>query len=173
MGPMPPAAPMNPNITEGLAAMAVQYGPLIRGVLDRLAPFFDQPIIRFPFDLPLAQTQSIAAGANNVPLRSSDFSLSLEWPFEFHSIVFSQDPSHTFRDWRVFIRDLVFNQDMQKASVMVATKVDANTGAYVLEFPWVVRPKGGGLNLFVDNLDTVNPIGVDISFRGYLMIPRT
>lgn len=168
MDPNPP----NPAVSNGLAAMAVQYGPLFRSIVDRLKPFLDQPIIRFPYNLPLAVSAVIAAGANNQPLVQSNFSHSLEWPFEVHKVKFSQDPAHTFRDWRVFIRDLVMNQDMAKASSMVATTVDDNTGAWDLKFPWVVRPKGGGLTVFVDNLDTVNPITVDINFQGFLMIPR-
>lgn len=164
---MPPIDPLS-----GLAAMAMQYGPLVKGIYDRIKPFVDQPVIRLPYNFPLAASAVVAAGANNVPLQASDFGNSLEWPFEVHTVKFSQDPAHTFRDWRVTVRDQTFNQDMFRATAMVATLVKDNTGAWDLDFPWVVRPKGGGLNISVTNLDTVNPITVDVNFQGYLLIPR-
>ncbi len=57
--------------------------------------------------------------------------------------------------------------------MMVATLLDRNTGKWPLKFPWVLRPKGGGLTIYVNNLDTVNPIIVDVNFTGFLLIPRT
>jgi hypothetical protein len=36
-----------------------------------------------------------------------------------------------------------------------------------------VRPKGGGLVPYVTNLDTVNPITIDIGFVGNLLLPRS
>lgn len=163
---------MSTATENGLAAQLVQLAPLVKRVIDALKPVIDQPVIRFPYNLPLARSQVIQPGLSNQPLLQSDFSHSLEFPFEVESVHFSQDPSHTARDWRIAIKDLVFNMDWQKASVMVATLVDTNTSAWKLDFPWVVRPKGGGLVPFVDNLDVVNPITVDIDFRGYLLIPR-
>ncbi len=102
--------PPNPSMDNGngLAAMAMQFAPLLRGAMQKIAPFIDQPVIRFPFNLPLATSQSIPAGATNVPLTSQDFSYSLEWPLEIHEVGFSQDPAHTARDWRIAIQDLVF-----------------------------------------------------------------
>lgn len=162
----------NGDTSPGQGAQLVQFAPMLEGILKRLVPVFDQPIIRMPYLLPLSTSKVIPAGASNVPLVQSDFSLSLEWPFEIEQVVFSQDPSHTFRDWRVAFSDQVFNQPWQKAPVMVATLVDANTGAWKRTFPWTMRPKGGAINVFVDNLDTVNPITIDLNFIGSLMIPR-
>lgn len=157
---------------DGLAAQLVQLATIGEHVLDKIKPLIDQPIIRFPYNLPLARTATIAAGQTGLNLPNTDFSHSLEWPFEIRKVKFSQDPSHTFRDWRVNIKDQTFNQDWQKASAMIATLIDDNTGAWILDFPWVVRPKGGGLTVTVDNLDTVNPINIDINFEGFLLIPR-
>jgi hypothetical protein len=42
----------------------------------------------------------------------------------------------------------------------------------VWKFPWTIRPKGGGMNITVQNLDTVNPITVDIDLIGYMLLPR-
>ena len=156
----------------GLGAMLVQFAPTIKRVVDRLKPLIDQPIIRFPYNLPQANSQVIAAGASGTRLPDTDFIHALEWPFEVHKIKFSQDSSHTFRDWRVRIQDQTFNQDMMKNSTMVALLVQDNTGVWPLDFPWVVRPKGGGLIVSVDNLDVTNAITVDINFEGFLMIPR-
>jgi hypothetical protein len=169
MVPMPPAGPGDPN---GFGAMVQQFGPLIKTLADRIKPFLDQPVIRFPYNLPLARSAVIGAGLTNQPLIASDFSNSLEWPFEVNRIKFSNDPAHTFRDWRVLLKDQTFNQDWMRATVMVATMVGDNTGAWDLDFPWVVRPKGGGISVMIDNLDTVNPITVDINFQGFLLIPR-
>jgi len=158
---------------EGLASMLIQLAPLVKGVVDRIKPVIDQPVIRFPYNLPLAATAIVGAGVSGFRLPDTDFSHSLEWPFEVKNIKFSNDPSHTFRDWRVSIHDQSFNQDFMKRSVMVALLVAANTARWDLDFPWIVRPKGGGLTVSVDNLDTVNQINVDINFEGFLLIPRT
>ena len=152
--------------------MLVQLGPLVKGVVDRIKPVIDQPIIRFPYTMPLRTSLSVGAGLVGQPLPATDFLHALEWPFEVHKIKFTQDPAHTFRDWRVLIKDQTFNQDWMKTQGMVAQLVDDNTGVWKLDFPWVVRPKGGGLVVNVDNLDEVNPITIDVSFIGYLMIPR-
>jgi len=161
-----------PAQQNGLAAMLMQYAPTVKRLVDQLKPLVDQPVIRFPFTMPLVRSAVIAAGASNVPLLASDFGNSLEWSFEVRKIKPSQDPAHTPRDWRLLVKDQTFNQDWGKTSAMVATLIDDNTGAWALDFPWIVRPKGGGLNIFIDNLDTVNPITVDIDFVGYLLIPR-
>jgi hypothetical protein len=88
-------------------------------------------------------------------------------------VKFSNDASHTFRDWRVNIKDQTFNQDWMKTQAMVADLVQDNTGQWQLLYPWVVRPKGGGLAVTVDNLDSQNAIRVDVAFIGYLLIPRS
>jgi len=157
---------------EGLNAQLAQMAPLMKGIIDRLKPVVDQPIIRFPYNLPAAQSQVIAANTAGQRLPDSFFSHSLEWPFEVHGMKFSQDPQHSFRDWRVLVKDQTFNQDLMKTDAMVATLVEDNTGMWKLPFPWVVRPKGGGLTVTVTNLDINNSITVDVNFWGFLMIPR-
>lgn len=165
---------MTGMVDAALASMLNQVAPWLKTTLDRIKPLIDQPVIRMPFNMPLSASngQTIGAGLTNVPLLASDFSHAMEWPFEVHSVLFSQDVSHTFRDWRIQIRDQIFGQDFMKASAMVSTLVDHNTGVWKLQYPWIVRPKGGALNPFVDNLDTVNPITVTINFQGFLLIPR-
>jgi hypothetical protein len=156
----------------GLDAMLVQLAPYFKPLLDRIGPIINQPIIRYPYTFPLSTSTVIAAGTNNQPLLQSDFQNSLEYPFEVRRVIFSQDPSHTTRDWRFANMDMTFTMQWQKAAAMVATIVDARTLSWELEFPWVVRPKGGGLAPFVTNLDQVNPITVDIAFGGFLLLPR-
>lgn len=150
----------------------MQMAPLVKSVLDRLKPVIDQPVIRFPYTLSVARTFTVGAGITGARMPDTDFIHALEWPFEVEYVKFSQDPSHTTRDWRVLIKDQTFNQDWMKTSTMVALLVANNTGAWSRQFPWVVRPKGGGLTVNVDNLDAVNPINVDIDFVGNLLIPR-
>lgn len=165
--------PEQEQAASGLAAQIVQVMPWIQKQIDKLKPLIDQPIVRIPFTMPLITSQVVAAGQNNFPLPSSDFALSLEYPFEVWQFKFSQDPGHTFRDWRVAINDNTFAQDLQRNPAMVALILSDNTGAWRLDpFPYIVRPKGGGMNIRVDNLDTVNPITVDIALQGYLMVPR-
>lgn len=164
--------PQELQAQNGLAAMLMQLAPTVKGLVDRLKPIVDQPVIRFPYVMPLRQSLTVGAGQTGQPMPSSDFMHALEWPFEVHKVKFSQDPAHTPRDWRVLIKDQTFNQDWVKTQAMVDLLIDNNTGVWDLDFPWVVRPKGGGLTVSVDNLDTVNPITVDINFIGYLMIPR-
>ncbi len=151
------------DTSPGMTAMLTQLAPVVGGFLQRVQPLFDQPIIRMPYAMPLATSQVIPAGAQNVRLEPTDFQYSFEYPFEVHEVKFSQDPAHTTRDWRVSLTDQTF---------MIAQLVDDNTGKWVWKFPWIVRPKGGGLTVTVDNLDTVNPITVDICFLGYQLIPR-
>lgn len=174
MDPYNPNAPASPqSAANGLATMLAQLATRWKTTIDRIQPLLDQPVERMPYNLPrFSGTGAIGAGLTNQPLISQDFSHSLEWPFEVHAVKFSQDPAHTFRDWRVTIKDLSLNQDWQKNAVLVADLVDDNTGVWKLDYPWVVRPKGGALTVSVDNMDTVNPITVDINFRGYLLIPR-
>lgn len=161
-----------PNQNNGLAAQLVQLAPLAQKILTSLKPVIDQPVIRFPYTMPLRTSATVGAGLTGQRLPDSDFIHALEWPFEVNKVKFSQDPSHTFRDWRVLIKDQTFNQDWMKTQNMVATLVDDNTGAWTMGFPWVVRPKGGGISVTVDNLDASNPITVDLAFVGYLLIPR-
>jgi hypothetical protein len=164
---------MDTQISPALGAMLAQLAPVAAGIMDRIQPLLDQPVIRFPYNIPLAASQVIDPGATAV-LTPPDFNYSFEWPFEIREISFSNDPAHTFRDWRVAIQDQTFNQPWQKgmAGTLVSTLVDTNTSKYCLKFPWIVRPKGGGINIAVTNLDTVNPITVDINFIGSQLLPR-
>lgn len=163
-----------PPQNQGLDAMLAQLAPYLKPLVDRIRPIIDQPIIRYPYNMSTSQSVTIAAGVGNQPLLQSDFSNSLEYPFEVQRVIFSQDPSHTTRDWRFQNMDLTFNMQWQKSPTgsMVATLIDANTLVWDLKFPWVVRPKGGGLIPSVTNLDMVNPITIDIAFIGDLMLPR-
>lgn len=160
------------NGSDGLAAQLTQLAPLAARILVGLKPLVDQPVIRFPYCMP-GRSTVVPAGTYGQRVPDSDFSHSLEWPFEVRKVKFSQDPAHTFRDWQVNIKDQTFNQDWMKASAMVATLIDDNTGVWSLEFPWIVRPKGGGLTVSLDNLDANNPITCNVTFEGYLLIPRT
>lgn len=161
------------SISPALGAMLTQLAPVVTGVLNKIQPLLDQPIIRFPYNIPLSASQVIPAGAT-VRLTPPDFQYSFEWPFELIEIGFSQDPAHTTRDWRIAIQDQTFNQPWQKgdAGTMVATLLETNTDKYVLKYPWIVRPKGGALNFVVTNLDEVNPITVDIDLIGSQLLPR-
>lgn len=164
---------MSVDASPGLSAMLAQLGPMIHSWLQKVQPLLDQPVVRFPYSMPLAASQVIAAGSTNAILMPTDFQFSLEYPFEVHEIKFSQDVAHTYRDWRVAFMDQTFNQPLQKANnSMVADLVDDNTGKWVWQYPWVIRPKGGGMNIQVQNLDLVNPITVDIGLIGYLLLPR-
>ncbi len=153
--------------------MLSQMAPFFLDLYNKAAPLFNQPVIRYPYTMPLATSQVIAPGATAL-LTQPDFNYNFEWPFEIQKVSFSQDPAHTTRDWRVYFQDQTFNQPWQKAQTgtMVATLLDTNTDKYVLEFPWVVRPKGGGIQINVTNLDTVNPITVDIALIGAQLLPR-
>jgi hypothetical protein len=159
---------------SALASILTQLYPPIERVLKGLQFLIDQPVIREPYWLgtSAAGGQTIAAGAFNVPLLQSDFSHSLEWPFSVRRIRFSNDPQHTFRDWRIVIQDQTFSQQWMKNPIMVDTLVDANTGFLELEIPWIIRPQGGGFQINVDNLDASNPINVNITLHGSLLIPR-
>lgn len=166
----------------GLAAMALQLTPWLKKIVDRLLPLVDQPIIRVPYSMPLVNkpTGGIPAGSTNFVLTQSDFNHSLEWPFEIHSISFAQDDTHTAFDWRVLIRDQTFSQELMKAPVPVGVYAQIDGAPFPpysstkkLDFPWVVRPKGGGLMIYVDNLDTVGALNIDLAFNGYLLVPRT
>jgi hypothetical protein len=164
----------NGDNVQALAQTLMQLVPTARRIVDGLRFLFDQPVVREPYFLGTSAPNGsvVAAGAVNVPQLQSDFSHSLEYPFEVDRIRFSNDPSHTFRDWRVRVVDQTFNHEWMKSqSVMVETMVDANTGFYELRFPWIIRTQGGGQNWFVDNLDPVNPINVSIVLHGHLLIP--
>lgn len=167
MNDLQPASP-------GLMASLTQLMPYVNRLLAGFQPLLDQPIIRMPYSMPLSQSAVVAPGSTLI-LTPQDFSYSLEWPLEVHEVKFSQDPAHTYRDWRVAFQDQTFNQPLQKSQTgsMVAQLVDDNTGKWCWKFPWTVRPKGGALNIVVTNLDTVNPITVDIDFIGYMLIPRS
>ena len=81
--------------------------------MDRIQPLLNQPVIRFPYNMPLAASQVIPPGATQV-LTPPDFQYCFEWPFEVPGDFVLQDPAHTFRDWRVAILDQTFNQPWQK-----------------------------------------------------------
>ena len=159
-------------LAPNVEAMLSQLAPVFKGFMDRIQPLLDQPVVRVPYSMPLAQSVTVPAGQQGFILDPTSFSYSLEWPLEVHRVKFSQDPAHTPRDWRINIQDQVVNQPLQKNNSMVATLIENNTGDWKWKYPWTVRPKGGALIVNVDNLDTVNPITVDLSFVGYLMIPR-
>lgn len=160
------------SLSPGLEAMLTQLGPLIHGFMNRLEPLLNQPVVRVPYSLALAESTVIPAGQQGFILNSTSFNNNLEWPIEVHNVKFSQDIAHTFRDWRVNLTDQIVNQPLQKSTPMVADLVEDNTGMLRWDYPWVVRPKGGAIIVLADNLDTVNPVTVDLSFNGYLMIPR-
>jgi len=159
---------------SALGAMLTQVGPFLTDLYLKVAPLLDQPVIRFPYNFPLSQSQVIPPGQSNVVLFQPDFNYNLEWPFEIEKIGFSQDPAHTTRDWRVSFMDQTFNQPWQKSNtgILVATLLDTNTDKYVLKWPWPIRPKGGGLQIVVTNLDTVNPITIDLNIEGSQLVPR-
>lgn len=161
------------NNGNGLAAQLQQFAPFIEGLFRRIAPVLDQPVIRVPYSMTTSSSVVIPANTRNVALVQADFTDALEFPFEIEVMKFSQDPSHTFRDWRIRMSDQTLSQEFQKTSAMVALLVDNNTGARQLRFPWVMRPKGGAEVMFVDNLDAVNPITIDVGLVGYLLVPRS
>jgi hypothetical protein len=157
---------------NGLAAMLMQWATRWKDVSDRIKPLLDQPVIRQPYTMPNALALVVPAGVTGMVFPNTDFSNSLEWPFEVHEIKPTQDPSHTFADWRLSIKDQTFDRPLHKANQLVAGLVDDNTGVWKLAFPWVMRNKGGGFKIGVDNLEAINPISVNITLRGYLLIPR-
>jgi hypothetical protein len=166
----------NGESVSALASVLTQLFPRVDRVFKGLQFLVDQPVIREPYWLgTLGGTvggQIVAAGATNVPLVQSDFSHALEWPFEVNRIRFSNDPQHTFRDWQVVINDLTFSQQWMKGPILVDNLIEANTGFLELEVPWIIRPQGGGFQIYVNNLDANNPINVSIVLHGSLLIPR-
>jgi hypothetical protein len=161
--------PMNP----GFDTMVMQFAPYIKSFIDWLGPLGNQPVVRVPYTMVNAASTTLLAGVTNQPLLQSDFQNGLEYPFEVRKVRFSQDRSHNTRDWRFANMDLTFNMPWQKAPAMIDTIINAETLEWDLVFPWVVRPKGGGLVPYVTNLDTVNPITIDIGFVGNLLLPRS
>lgn len=165
----------NDNAVIQLAASLTQIAPFAKRMVDGLRFLVDQPVTREPYILATSAAggQVIAAGAVNAVLLSTDFSHSLEWPFEVKRIRFSIDAQHTFRDLSVMVQDQTFNHPWMKNPVLVDNLVAANTGFWDLDFPWIVRPQGGGQQWYVNNLDAINPIQVSISLIGALLIPRS
>lgn len=160
---------------QALAQTLMQLVPTARRITDGLRFLFDQPVLRMPYTLGTSAENGalVAANARNAVMLQSDFSHSLEYPFEVHRIRFSNDSSHTFRDWRVRVMDLNYNMEWSKGqTVMVETLVDANTGFWDIRFPWVIRSQGSGQQWYVDNLDAVNPIHISIVLHGYLLMPQ-
>jgi hypothetical protein len=157
---------------NGLAAMLMQLAPTWKYVSDRIKALLDQPVIRQPYSMPASQSLVVPAGRTGVPFPNTDFSNSLEWPFEIWKVKPVQDPAHTFQDWRINLKDQTFDRDLHKAHQRVDGIVEDNTGVWRWDFPWIMRPKGGGFTITVDNLDTVNPITVEVTLVGFLLIPR-
>lgn len=165
----------NPSAIAGLAASLLQVAPGINRTLQGLRFLLDQPLIREPYVLctSAAGGQVIAAGAMNQPLNAADFSHSMEWPFEIRKIRLAIDAQHSPTDWRVLFQDNTYNHQWMKNPVPVANLIDANTLMFELPERWIIRPMGGGQQIYVDNLDTVNPISVSVSLIGALLIPRS
>ncbi len=166
----------NGNDIASLVASLTQLVPFFKRVNDGIKFLFDQPITRQPYYLPTSAPggQTIAAGAQNVPLLLTDFSHSLSWPFEVHKIKVSLDPAHTLRDASVVLKDQTFNQEWFKNPAMLDGLVENNTGFWSFEpFPWIIRPEGGGQQFNIDNLDAINPIQVALTLHGYLLIPQS
>lgn len=134
---------------------------------------FDASIVRSPYILATSAPGGaiIPPGQQNVPQLLSDFSNSLEWPFEVTKIRFVNDPQHTYRDWRVRVVDQTYAQEWMKYPVLVESLINVDTGFWELPMPWTIRPQGGGQNWFVDNLDPVNPIQIVIALFGSLQFP--
>ena len=166
---------MDSNAVIQLAASLTQIAPFADRLVKGLRFLIDQPVIREPYILATANPggQVIAAGAVNTVLPMIDFSHSLEWTFEVKRIRFSNDASHTFRDWSVSVQDQTYNHPWMKNPVMVDTLISANTGFWELDFPWIIRPQGGGQQWYVNNLDAANPITVNVALIGELLIPRS
>lgn len=158
-----------------VAASLSQVSPLFQRFVNGLSFLIDQPVARQPYVLGTSANPGavIAAGAANQILLAQDFSHNLEQPFEVKRIIFSVDRQHTFRDFKVFLKDLNFAQDFMKNSIMADTLINHMTHAWELDFPWVIRPAGGGWNIFIDNLDAVNPITVNVALQGSLLIPMS
>lgn len=156
-----------------LAQTLMQLVPTARRIVDGLRFLFDQPVWREPHVIGTSAVPGaiIAPGAMNVPQLATDFQNSYEWPFEVKRIRFSNDASHTFRDWRVRVLDQTNNHEWMPNTLLVDTLIDANTGFWEIGFPWIIRPQGGGQNWFVDNLDAVNPITINITLHGHWLIP--
>jgi hypothetical protein len=158
---------------NGLGAMIAQLATVFNDAYRHIKPLIDQPVIRQPYAMGTRTGLVIGAGVTGAAFVASDFQHSLEWLFEVHSIKPTQDAAHTFADWRLSILDQTFNYSwFKEGTALVAGIVDDNTGVYKPDFPWIVRPKGGALVLMADNLDTVNPITVNVEVRGCLLIPR-
>jgi hypothetical protein len=155
---------------------SIQKNPLVEaflqmaGAAKEIATTYDEE--PYVFSTETAGGIVIAAGRTNVPLIQTDFLNALEWPFKLYRIRFTNDPQHTYRDWRVRCVDQTYNQEWMKNPVMVESLVQVNTGFWELPKPWIVRSQGGGQQWFVDNLDTVNPITVNIALHGALVIPH-
>ena len=139
----------------------------LKGLLDLVDP----RILRMPYTMPNIGTRVIAAGAVGVPLNQQDFQNALEWPFEVQRIKFSQDPAHTPRDWRIRIVDQSKAQQLMAAPVMVSTLITNNTGAWELKTPRVM-PARNAWQIFIDNLDPINPITIDFALVGELLVPK-
>jgi hypothetical protein len=160
---------MDPNDVASLLTPTASTQRLLEGLAFlSSAPFDEMPYV---MECATPGGQVIAPNARNTVLPTQDYSHSLEYPFRVHELRFSTDAAHTPRDWRVLIKDLSYNQDWMKNPILAADLIAPNTFSWVLRRPWIVRPQGGGVQVYIDNLDTVNPIAVNVALVGVLLIP--
>jgi len=156
-----------------LAGMLLQLAPNFDRVLKGLQFMVQSPVLYSPYLLGTAQAGGtvVPAGTSNFPLPQTDFSHSLEFPFQIDRVRFVVDPSHTFRDARVIVQDLSYSETWMKSPVVLAGLIDANTGFWELRKPWILRAQGSGLQLYVDNLDANNPLSLYVELHGSLLKP--
>lgn len=156
------------------AASLAQLTPFFREALASLKPILDQPVTREPFWLGTSAPGGtvIPPGVNNAVLPIFDFTYSLEEPFEMTMMRFTLDPAHTYSDVMVSIQDNTFSHTWSRNAVLLDTMIDPFYNAVKFVYPWVIRPMGGGLNIFVTNLDPANPLTVYATAVGSRLIPR-
>lgn len=157
-----------------LAAVLTQLYPRITRLFDGFRFLVEQPVIREHYVMGPANPGGniILPGAVSTPLQAADYSFSLEWPFQVTRIRLSNDAQHTFRDWALLLQDRTFNHQWMNNPILADGLIDANTGFWTLPEPWVIRPQGGGCQIYITNLDTINPITVNVELHGSLLIPK-
>lgn len=159
---------------SALAAVLTQLYPRITRLFEGFRFLVEQPVIREQYVMGPSNPAGfvIAPGATNVPLPASDYSFSLEWPFQVTRVRLLNDAQHTYRDWSLQVTDRTFNHVWSNNPILADGLVEANTGFWVLPEPWIIRPAGGGWQIAVSNLDTVNPITIAVELHGNLLIPK-
>lgn len=162
------------SAVSALAAVLTQLYPRITRLFEGFRFIVDQPVIREHYVMgPANPTGNVlVAGATNVPLPAADYTYALEWPFQVTRVRLTNDPSHTYRDWSLMVQDRTFNHQWMNNPILADGLVNANTGFWELPEPWVIRPAGGGWQIYVNNHDTVNPITVGVELHGNLLIPK-